>query len=93
MVGKVEDGAEILDSLLLGHDVVGAGARVRRSIIDKWVTVPAGETVGIDHEKDLARGFTVVDGGRDVTPDMVRNGYRCTDACITVVPRGHEFGP
>jgi glucose-1-phosphate adenylyltransferase len=93
MVGKVEDGAQVLDSLLLGHDVVGAGARVRRAIIDKWVTVPAGQTVGIDHEGDLARGFTVVDGGRDVTPDMVRNGYRCTDACITVVPRGYEFTP
>jgi glucose-1-phosphate adenylyltransferase len=93
MVGKVEDGAQVLDSLLLGHDVVGAGARVRRSIIDKWVTVPAGETVGIDHEKDLARGFTVVDGEREVTLEMLRGGYRWRDACITVVPRGYEFTP
>jgi glucose-1-phosphate adenylyltransferase len=90
-VGKVDDGAVILDSLLLGHDVVGAGARLRRAIVDKWVTVPAGESVGLDHEKDLARGFTLVDGGRDVTLEMLRGGYRCTDACITVVPRSYEF--
>jgi hypothetical protein len=37
--------------------------------------------------------LVVVDGGRDVTSDMVRNGYRCTDACIAVVPRGYEFTP
>ncbi len=91
MVGKIEDGAQILDSLLLGHYVVNPGARVWRSIIDKWVTVPARETVGIDHEKDLSRGFTLVDGGKDVTLEMIRSGYRCSDACITVVPRGYEF--
>jgi glucose-1-phosphate adenylyltransferase len=90
-VGKVEDGAEILDSLLLGHDVVGKGARIRRSIVDKWVTVPVGESVGCDHEQDVSRGFTLVDGGKDVTVEMLHNGYRCTDACITVVPRGYEF--
>ncbi len=90
-VGKVEDGAQILDSLLLGHYTVGPGVHVRRSIIDKWVTVPGGETVGFDHEKDLARGFTLVDGGKDVTLEMVRSGYLCSDACITVVPRAYEF--
>jgi glucose-1-phosphate adenylyltransferase len=93
MVGKVEDGAEILDSLLLGHDVVGEGARIRRSIVDKWVTVPPGENVGYDHERDVSRGFTLVDGGREVTVELLRTGYRCTDACITVVPRGYEFPP
>jgi len=91
MVGKIGDGAQILDSLLLGHYVVEAGARVWRAIIDKWVTVPPGETVGIDHEKDLSRGFTLVDGGKDVTLELVRSGYRCSDACITVVPRAYEF--
>jgi glucose-1-phosphate adenylyltransferase len=91
MVGKIEDGARILDSLLLGHNVVSAGAHVWRSIIDKWVTVPPGETVGVDHEKDVARGFTLVDGGQEIKLDMLRDGYRCTSACITVVPRGYKF--
>ena len=91
MVGKIEDGARILDSLLLGHNVVRTGAQVWRSIIDKWVTVPPGETVGIDHEKDVGRGFTLVDAGQEIKLDMLRSGYRCTTGCITVVPRGYEF--
>jgi ADP-glucose pyrophosphorylase len=90
-VGKIDDGARILDSLILGHNVVSAGAQVWRSIVDKWVTVPPGETVGIDHEKDVGRGFTLVDAGQEVKLDMLRSGYRCSPACITVVPRGYGF--
>ena len=92
-VGKIEDGARILDSLLLGHNVVGDGAQLSRAIIDKWVTVPPGETVGIDHEKDAARGFTLVDGAHEIKLEMLRGGYRCTERCITVVPRAYEFQP
>ena len=38
---------------------VGAGARVHRAILDKNVIVPDGAQVGVDHEHDRARGFTV----------------------------------
>ena len=75
----------------LGHNVVSAGAQLWRSIIDKWVMVPPGETVGIDHEKDVSRGFTLVDGEQEIKLDMLRSGYRCTTGCITVVPRAYEF--
>ncbi len=91
MVGKVEDGARVLDSLILGQVVIGAGAQIWRAIVDKWVTVPPGETIGVDHDKDLARGFTLVDGGREIKLEMLRDGYRCSDACITVVPRAYDF--
>ncbi|MDQ3568004.1 MAG: glucose-1-phosphate adenylyltransferase, partial [Actinomycetota bacterium] len=42
---------------------VGRHAVVRRAIIDKNVQVPRGARIGMDHEEDLARGFTVTESG------------------------------
>lgn len=60
---RVAGGATVEDSILLDDVEVGEGAIVRRAIIDKGVVIPAGATVGIDHEADRARGFTVSEGG------------------------------
>ena len=43
--------------------MIGAGATVRRTILDKDVRVAAGAKVGVDHAADRARGFTVTDSG------------------------------
>jgi glucose-1-phosphate adenylyltransferase len=56
-------GATITDSVLFDHVQVGAGARVHRAILDKNVVLHDGATVGVDRERDLARGFTVTDSG------------------------------
>jgi glucose-1-phosphate adenylyltransferase len=56
-------GATITDSVLFDHVQVGAGARVHRAILDKNVVLADGATVGVDRERDLARGFTVTDSG------------------------------
>lgn len=56
-------GATITDSVLFDHVHVGAGARVHRAILDKNVVLADGATVGVDRERDLARGFTVTDSG------------------------------
>jgi glucose-1-phosphate adenylyltransferase len=56
-------GATITDSVLFDHVQVGAGARVHRAILDKNVVLADGATVGVDRERDLARGFTVPDRG------------------------------
>lgn len=42
---------------------VGANAVVQRAILDKDVVVDAGATVGVDHDADRARGFTVTETG------------------------------
>ena len=47
--------------MLFDHVHVGAGARIHRAILDKNVVLAEGATVGVDREKDLARGFTVTD--------------------------------
>jgi glucose-1-phosphate adenylyltransferase len=42
---------------------VGHKAIVRDAILDKNVIVPDGTTVGVNKADDLARGYTVSDGG------------------------------
>ncbi|MEN2741084.1 glucose-1-phosphate adenylyltransferase [Microbacterium sp. X-17] len=61
--GLTEAGTHISDSVLFDRVHVGAGARLHRAIIDKNVVIADGATVGIDTERDLARGFTVTESG------------------------------
>jgi glucose-1-phosphate adenylyltransferase len=42
---------------------VGRGAVLQRVIIDKNVSVPQGCEIGVDHQRDRARGFTISPGG------------------------------
>jgi len=65
-------GSTITDSVLFDFVHVGAGARVHRAILDKNVVLDDGATVGVDREKDLARGFTVTDSGITVVGKGVR---------------------
>ena len=36
---------------------------IRNAIIDKNVVVPDGTLIGVDHDEDRRRGFTVSEGG------------------------------
>jgi glucose-1-phosphate adenylyltransferase len=67
----VHQDAVVEDSLLFDNVHVGAGAALRRCIVDKGVKIPPGETVGIDPAKDAAR-FTVSDKGVIVVPKDYR---------------------
>jgi glucose-1-phosphate adenylyltransferase len=55
--------ANVTDSVLLDFVQVGRNATIHRAIIDKNVIIPDGVSIGVDREKDLARGFTVTDSG------------------------------
>jgi glucose-1-phosphate adenylyltransferase len=68
---SVDHDAHVTDSILFPGARVGVGARVRRCIVDKNVTVPPWARVGLDPEEDRAR-FTVSDEGIVVIP----KGYR-----------------
>ncbi len=65
-------GSTITDSVLFDRVRVGAGARIHRAILDKNVVLLDGATVGVDRERDLARGFTVTDSGITVVGKNVR---------------------
>jgi glucose-1-phosphate adenylyltransferase len=59
----IESGAIVTDSVLFDRSRVGPNAVVARAILDKNVVVLEGARVGIDHDADRARGFTVTDSG------------------------------
>ncbi|HEX2895122.1 MAG TPA: glucose-1-phosphate adenylyltransferase [Marmoricola sp.] len=59
----VHDGATVERSVLLDNVDIGRGAVIRNAIIDKSVTVPDGAMIGVDHDEDRRRGFTVSEGG------------------------------
>lgn len=60
---KISSGAHVVDSVIFDKATVEPNAFVGRSILDKEVVVAAGASVGLDPERDRARGFTVTDSG------------------------------
>lgn len=58
----VDDDAEVSDSIVMDHTIVGEGARIRRAIIDQYNVIPAGMEIGYDVEADRER-FHVSDSG------------------------------
>src|SRR5688572_3754296 len=60
---RVHSGSSVDESVVLHGVAVGRGAVVRKAILDKNVVVWPGATVGVDHEQDRARGFTVTESG------------------------------
>ncbi|MDN3497444.1 glucose-1-phosphate adenylyltransferase [Planococcus sp. APC 4015] len=65
-------GSTITDSVLFDHVVVGSGARIHRAILDKNVILEDGATVGVDRDRDIARGYTVTDSGLTVVGKNIR---------------------
>ncbi len=68
----VEEGALVESSILFEGVHVGQGAQIQRCIIDKGVKVPPGTRIGYDREADLARKFTISEGGVVVVPKAYR---------------------
>jgi len=60
---SVESGAMVVDSVVFERARIMPNAVVRKAILDKDVVVEAGATVGVDHDADRARGFTVTETG------------------------------
>jgi glucose-1-phosphate adenylyltransferase len=60
---RVNSFAKVDESILFEGVDVGRHARIRRAIIDKGVSIPAGFEVGYDHDQDRRRGFTVTENG------------------------------
>jgi glucose-1-phosphate adenylyltransferase len=63
---KVESGAHVVDSVIFDRAVIEPNAFVGRAILDKDVVVSEGAKIGVDPERDRARGFTVTSSGLTV---------------------------
>ncbi|RWZ51777.1 glucose-1-phosphate adenylyltransferase [Labedella phragmitis] len=68
----VESGSKVVDSVLFDRVTIRPDAVVQRAILDKEVVVESGAQVGVDHDRDRARGFTVTDSGLTVVGKGVR---------------------
>ena len=60
---RVDPGARIEDSVLMNDVHIGEGAVVKKAILDKGVIVEPGAEIGVDAEKDRARGLTLSERG------------------------------
>ncbi|MGO4535244.1 glucose-1-phosphate adenylyltransferase [Leifsonia sp. 2MCAF36] len=60
---KVDSGAKVIDSVVFERAVIEPNAFVGRAILDKDVVVAEGAQIGVDPDRDRARGFTVTDSG------------------------------
>ena len=69
---RIESGAKVADSVVFEHCTIGRKAEIRRAILDKQVIVEEGAKIGVDHDRDRARGFTVTDSGITVVGKGVR---------------------
>jgi glucose-1-phosphate adenylyltransferase len=58
----VDEGAEVIDSIVFPGVRICAGAKLRRCVVDKSNVVPPGYRIGHDEEEDRER-FTVSEGG------------------------------
>ena len=59
----IDSGAKVVDAVVFERVHIGENAVVRRAILDKDVVVVPGASVGVDHDADRARGFTVTESG------------------------------
>jgi glucose-1-phosphate adenylyltransferase len=64
----IRPGAVLEDCILLGRVDIGAGARLRRTIVDKDSRLPADCRIGFSLDDDRARGFVVSAGNVTVVP-------------------------
>jgi glucose-1-phosphate adenylyltransferase len=64
----VEEGAEIVESIVLDHTRVGKGARLRRTIVDRHNRIPDGDLLGHDPDRDRRHGRHVDASGLVVVP-------------------------
>jgi len=68
---RLNDGSLVSDSVLMRDVTIGAGATVRRAIVDEGVRIEPGERIGVTPELDRRR-FTVSPGGVVVVPGAAR---------------------
>ena len=60
---RVHTGAVVEDSIIFDNCDIGRRCKIRRTIVDKNVTIPADTSIGYDLEEDRRRKYHVTDSG------------------------------
>jgi glucose-1-phosphate adenylyltransferase len=71
-VVRINSYATVTESVLFEGVDVGRRCRIRRTIVDKNVKIPADTSIGYDAGRDRARGITVTEEGISVVAPDVR---------------------
>jgi glucose-1-phosphate adenylyltransferase len=81
---RVENHAEVHESVIMENVKIGEGARIRRAIIDKGVVIPPDTVIGYDAEQDRKR-FTLTDEGVVVITQPKPSSSKKKTLAISVV--------
>ena len=54
---RLEEGAQVEDSIIMDYTVIGKGARLKRVIVDRYNTIAAGTAIGYDRQEDERRHY------------------------------------
>jgi glucose-1-phosphate adenylyltransferase len=60
---RVNSFAAVEDSIVFADVDIGRHSKIRRAIVEKDVSIPAGVEIGYDHDLDRSRGFMITEGG------------------------------
>ena len=63
----LEEDVEVIDSVIMDHNIIRRGARLHRVILDRYNTIEPDDCIGFDPERDRQR-FLVTDSGITVVP-------------------------
>lgn len=69
---RCEIGSSVAFSVVSNGVTVGRDAKLRRTIVDKYVDIPGGTQIGFDPELDESRGLYVNESGITVVPKRYR---------------------
>lgn len=61
---EVGEHGEMTKTIFMGNNVTGRNVRINNGVIDKGVRIPDNTRIGIYHDEDTARGFTLSPSGR-----------------------------
>lgn len=75
------DGASVEGSVLIGDNVIGKNAKIKNVILDRYVEIAPGFSIGYNHEQDQA----LIKGQNNSKISISKNG-------IIVIPKGMKLG-
>jgi len=81
---RVENHAEVHESVIMENVNIGEQARIRHAIIDKGVVIPPGTIIGYDAEEDRKR-FTLTEEGVVVITQTKPNSSKKKTLAVSVV--------